>query len=152
MNIILGSNTVRLIGSPVEHMGRVEVYDRRSNQWGTICTNDVLQYEYSLGQIICKSLGYSSYIAAGRANTSSNIRLSSNNPIVTRPIRCTYTSSYLYQNLYQCSEFESHLGISPSRCTSDEEWVVVCDCKFSIVLCMYVYQESFKGSIALKSN
>lgn len=127
--MILGSNTVRLIGSPVEHMGRVEVYDKESDQWGTICVNDVSDYQYSFGEIICKSLGFSSYSTIGRASNYSNIGLSSNNPIITGPMWCT-SSSYVYQNLYQCSAFQSHLGISPLRCTSEQELVVACNCKF----------------------
>ena len=107
-------------------MGRVEVFDRRSNQWGTICTNDVISYQYHLARIICKSLGYHDY----RNNrltisNSSNIELSPNSQIVNGPIQCLYTSSFVYQDLYQCLDFESHLGTS-SRCTSDEEWVLYC--------------------------
>ena len=133
MNIILGSNIVRLIGNSVEHMGRVEVYDKESDQWGTICVSDVSdyrnRYQYSFGEIICKSLGFPSYSTIGRASNYSNIGLSSNNPIITGPVSCT-SSSYVYQSLYQCSDFQSHLGISPLRCTSDQELVVACNCKF----------------------
>ena len=113
-------------------MGRVEVFDRRSYQWGTICADDVYN-QYDVARTICKSLGYSSYYTCGRASDSSNITLS-NSPIVNGRFQCTHTSSYTYQNLYQCSDFESHLlGMSPSRCTSDQEWIVVCTRKFSIV-------------------
>ena len=135
-NITLGSNTVRLIGSPVEHMGRVEAFDKTSNQWGTICTNDILD-QHDLARIICRSLGYYSYQAYGRASNYSNIVLSPNSQIITGPIQCDYTSSYVYQNLYQCLNFESNLGIAPSRCTSDQEWVVVCSRKFPNILCLF---------------
>ena len=132
-NIILGSNTVHLIGSPVEYMGRVEVFDRTSNQWGTICYNDVSSYQYYLANIICKSLGYYSYYNYGQAINFPNIELSSHSPIVNGSIRCTYPSSsslsYVYQNVYQCSDFESKLGINISRCTSDQEWIVMCSRK-----------------------
>ena len=112
-------------------MGRVEVFDRRSNQWGTICTNDVVSYQYHLARIICKSLGYSDYHNYRISSNSSNIGLSSNSQIINGPIRCVYTSSFVYQDLYQCLDFESHLGTS-SRCTSDEEWVLFCRRKLLI--------------------
>ena len=111
-------------------MGRVEVFDRRSNQWGTICTNDV-SYQYSLATMICKSMGYFNYHYYRISSNSSNIGLSSNNPIINGPIQCVYTSSFVYQDLYQCLDFESHLGTS-SRCTSDEEWVLYCRRKLLI--------------------
>ena len=133
-NITSGSNAVRLIGSLVEHMGRVEVFDKASNQWGTVCTNDITSYRYHLARIICRSLGYNSHETYGRASNYSNIALSSNSPIITGRVRCVYASSYKYQNLYQCSNFESNLGIAPSRCTSDQEWVVVCSRKFANIL------------------
>ena len=133
MKYLLDDNAVRLIGSPVQHMGRVEVFDKRSNQWGTICADDVYSHPYDVARIICRSLGYSAYRTHGRASNSSNITLSSNSPIVNGRFQCIYTSTYLYQNLYQCSDFESHLGVSPSRCTSDQEWIVFCTRKFSIV-------------------
>ena len=139
-NITLGSNTVRLIGSPVEHMGRIEVFDKSSNQWGTICTNDISD-QYGVASIICRSLGYFSYQAFGRASNYSNIALSSNSPIITGRFQCAYTSSNVYQNLYQCSNFESNLGIAPSRCASDQEWVVVCSRKFPNMLCLYSYDD-----------
>lgn len=129
--MLLGS-IVRLIGGPVEHMGRVEVFDRASNQWGTICFNDI-RYQYYLVQIICRSLGYFNSYANGYASGFPNVASSSNSPIVTGYIYCHSTdmSSYVYQNLYHCSNFESHLGIAnSSRCTSDQEWVLVCNRKF----------------------
>ena len=134
--MILGSNTARLFGSRVEYMGRVEVFDRISNQWGTICYNDVLSYRYwyHILHTICKSLGYYSYRSYGRASDYSNIAVSSNSPIVTGSIRCTYPPYYVYQNVYHCSNFESQLGISASRCTSNQELIVVCARKF--LLCI----------------
>ena len=120
-------------------MGRVEVFDRTSNQWGTICYNDVSSNQYYVASIICKSLGYYSYYNYGQASNFPNIELSSNNPIVNGSIRCTYLSypsSYMYQNVYQCSDFESQLGVSISRCTSDQEWIVMCSRKFFIYICI----------------
>ena len=117
----------------MEHMGRVEVFDKTSNQWGTICFDD-MQYQYYLVQIICWSLGYYSYYTNGRASRFPNVASSSNSPIVTGNVYCDSTDmlSYIYQNLYQCSNFESHLGIASnsSRCTSDQEWVLICNRKF----------------------
>lgn len=128
---------MRLIGGRVEYMGRVEVFDRTSNQWGTVCYNDVSRYQYELARIICKSLGYYSYYRYGTANNFPNTASSSNHPIVTGYIRCTY-AAYVYQNVYQCSDFESHLGMSISRCTSDQEWMVMCTCKFLYVcICLW---------------
>ena len=126
----IDSNTVRLIGSPVEHMGRVEVFDRTSNQWGTICTSDISS-QYTLARIVCKSLGYASYRSYGSASNYLNITSSLYSPTVTGPIRCSYIiDSYVYQNLYHCSDFESHMGTNISRCTPDQEWIVTCTCKF----------------------
>ena len=113
-------------------MGRIEVFDRRSNQWGTICNNDVSS-GYELAHMICKSLGYYDY-RNYRLTTADNssIGLSSNNPNINGSFYCTYASSFAYQNLYQCLDFESHLGASPSRCTSDEEWILFCTRKLLI--------------------
>ena len=118
----------------MEYLGRVEVFDRTSNQWGTLCYNDVSSYQYHLARIICKSLGYYSYFTYGSASNFPNIASSSNSPIITGPIQCTYPSSNVYQNLYQCSDFESQLGISISRCTSDQEWIVWCTRKLFICI------------------
>ena len=117
----------------MKHMGRVEVFDRALDQWGTICIND-RSYQRTLAHIICKSLGYSNYNTYGRASNSSNIALSSNGPILNGTFRCTHTyrASYAYHNLYQCSNFESHLGVAPSHCPSDQELMVVCVRKFSL--------------------
>ena len=46
---------VRLVGGPVEYMGRVEVYDRESDQWGTVCYNDVID-QYVSAQLVCNSI------------------------------------------------------------------------------------------------
>ena len=133
-DIFIGSNTVRLIGGPVEYLGRVEVFDRTSNKWGTLCYNDTVLYQYHLSNIVCKSLGFFSAYIYGSASSFPNIALSPNNPIATGPIHCIYPSSNVYQNLYQCSDFESQLGISISRCTSDQEWIVMCTRKFLIIM------------------
>ena len=132
-NMILGSNTVRLIGGPVEHTGRVEVFDRTLNQWGTICYGDIVQYR--LSRIICQSLGYYSHHAYGAASNFPSIASSSNSPIVTGRILCT-DAQYWYQNVYQCSDFESHLGTSTSRCSSDGEFIVMCARKFFVFIYM----------------
>ena len=128
----LGSSAARLVGGPVEYMGRVEVFDRTSNQWGTLCYNDTATYQYYFSNIVCKSLGYFSAHTYGIASNFPNIASSPNSPIVTGPIQCPYPSSHVYQNVYQCPDFESELGINVSRCTSDEEWIVRCTRKFLI--------------------
>ena len=112
-------------------MGRVEVFDRRSNQWGTICTLDIFHQRF-LAHVICKSLGYPRHRNYGSTSSSSNIALSSNDPIVTGTILCTHTSRtiHAHYNLYQCSQFESQLMKAPSRCASDQEWMVDCVRKF----------------------
>ena len=131
MNKILDGNTVRLIGSPVNHMGRVEVFNRALDQWGTICIDDII-YQSALAHIICRSLGYSNYRTYGRVGNSSNMALSSNDPILNGTFRCTHTyrASYAYHNLYQCSNFEPLLEVAPSHCTADQEWMVACVRKF----------------------
>ena len=114
-------------------MGRVEVFDRALGQWGTICNDDVI-YQSALAHITCRSLGYSNHRTYGRAGNSSNIALSSNGPILNGTFRCTHTyrASYAYHNLYQCSNFESRLGVAPSRCTFDQELIIACVRKFSL--------------------
>ena len=112
-------------------MGRVEVFDRRSNQWGTICALDIF-HRRSFAHIICKSLGYSSHRNYGSTSSSSNISLSSNDPIVNGTIFCTHISRAIFaqHNLYQCSQFELQLIKAPSRCASDQELMVDCVRKF----------------------
>lgn len=122
----------------MEYMGRVEVFDRTRKQWGTICTNDV---SYNLAKVVCKSLGYFSYRSHGQASYFTNVKPSPNSPIINGTILCfsIYRTLYTYYNLYQCSNFESNLKLVPSRCTSDQEWVVVCARKFiGVILVMYM--------------
>ena len=135
-NTLADGNVVRLTGANLQYIGRVEVLDRASNQWGTICYNDISFYSSYLARSICKSLGYPGYRFDGRGRDYPNITLYSSSPIVTGAIQCSYDyyySKYTYSNLYHCSNFESHLGMTPSRCTSDEEWIVGCTCKFILV-------------------
>lgn len=132
--ILADGNVVRLTGSHAKYIGRVEVFDKTSNQWGTVCYNDVY-YSYYLARFICRSLGYSDYRITRRGRDYPNITLSSNSPIITGRIQCAYSNYYYYRShyknysLYHCSDFESNLGNAPSRCTSDEEWIVGCTCK-----------------------
>ena len=120
----------------MKHIGRVEVLDKTSNQWGTICYNDI-SYSYILARYICRSLGYPGYRISRRGRDYPNITLSSNSPIITGPVQCFYYnyyyyyyySQYSYYSLYHCTSFESNLGMAPSRCTPEEEWIVGCTCK-----------------------
>ena len=112
-------------------MGRVEVYDRESDQWGTICYDDVTNNNrYITSYTVCHSFGtyiYSS--ASGPANLSSNIQPSTNHPIVNGPIDCGYSYSNDYEYLHQCPSFPLDPTNAMFRCTPDQEWVVVCDRK-----------------------
>ena len=122
----LGNPIIRLVGGPVEYMGRVEVYDRESDRWGTICSSDVGN-EYYLARLVCNTFG-TYYSAYGPANLSSNIQPSLNSPIVNGPIDCNYYST-AYDYFYQCPSFPLNSTEAMSRCTPDQEWVVVCNCK-----------------------
>ena len=116
---------VRLVGGPVEYMGRVEVYDRESDQWGTVCYNDVFD-EFASTELVCKSIfGTYSFTAHGPASFSSNIQPSTNNPIVNGWIDCGYYSR-VYDHFYQCPSLPLDPIEAMSRCTPDQEWVVVC--------------------------
>jgi len=120
-------------------MGRVEVYDRVSDQWGTICYNDVTNYSYIVESVVCNSLGKYYYYASGPANLSYNIQLSTNHPIVNGPIDCG-THSNVYGYLYQCPSFQLDSADAMSRCTPDQEWVVVCYCKlYFMYLCTCIH-------------
>ena len=134
---------VRLVGGPVEYMGRVEVYDRESDQWGTVCYDDVID-QYVSAQLVCNSIfGTYSYHAHGPASLSSNIQPSTNNPIVNGLINCSY---YLrvYDHIYQCPNFPLNPVEAMSRCTPEQEWVVVCRGKLynnkytSYTYCVYI--------------
>jgi len=140
MKYTLANPTIRLVGGPVEHMGRVEVYDRESNQWGTICYNDVTNSKYIVDDIVCNYLGRDDDVS-GPANLSYNIQLSTNHPIVNGPINCGTHSSF-YDYLYQCPSFQLNPTDAMSRCTPDQEWVVVCSCKSYLMylhICMYIH-------------
>ena len=144
-NILTDGNVVRLTGTNAQNLGRVEVLDKASNQWGTICYNDISSNSYYLATSICKSLGNPGYRTSRRGRDFPNITLSANSPIVTGAIRCSYDyyySKYAYINLYHCSNFELLLGMTPSRCTSDEEWILSCTCKFTFY--HYNNLQSFK--------
>lgn len=131
--VLAGGNVVRLTGSHVKYIGRVEVLDKTSYQWGTICQNDVY-ISFYLARFICKSLGYANYRITRSGRDYPNIASSSNSPIITGRIRFTssnyyhyyYRSQYTYFSLYHYSDFESNLGNASSRCTPDEEWIVGC--------------------------
>jgi len=135
----LANPTVRLVGGPVEHMGRVEVYDRVSGQWGTICYNDVTDNSHIIGSVVCNSLGRYYTYDSGPANLSYNIQLSTNHPIVNGPIDCG-THSNVHDHFYQCPSFQLNSTDAMSRCTPDQEWVMVCSCKsYFMNLYTYVY-------------
>ena len=127
MKHTLGNPIIRLVGGPVEYMGRVEVYDRDSEQWGTICSSDVGKAYYTLVNLVCNTFG-TNYHLYGPASLSSNIKPSINSPIVNGPIDCGYTFS-IYDYFYQCQSFPLNSTEAVSRCTPDQEWVVVCDSK-----------------------
>ena len=141
----LGDPIIRLVGGPVEYMGRVEVYDRKSNQWGTICYDDIdaSSYRYIIASLVCHYIFGDYYHAYGPANLSYNIQPSTNNPIVNGPIDCG-TSSRDYDHFYQCPSFPLNATEAMSRCTPDQEWVVVCSCKlqytylyYTVYICIY---------------
>ena len=110
-------------------MGRVEVYDRASDQWGTICNDDVefSTSQYVIANIVCNSFGIFSS-AYGPASLSSNIQPSTNSPIV---IDCGY-NYYDYDYFFQCPSFPLNSTAAMLRCTPDQEWVVVCNRKLNI--------------------
>ena len=112
-------------------MGRVEVYDRESDQWGTICYDDVTNNNQRvISNTVCHSFGTNMYShASGPANLSSNIQPSTNHPIVNGPIDCGYSYSNNYDYLHQCPSFPLNAMDAMSRCTPEREWVVVCNCK-----------------------
>ncbi|MBZ3890937.1 Macrophage scavenger receptor types I and II [Sciurus carolinensis] len=47
------SKTIRLVGGSGPHQGRVEIF--HNGQWGTVCDD---HWKISIGQVICRSLGY----------------------------------------------------------------------------------------------
>jgi len=132
---LLGGPVIRLVGGPVEHMGRVEVYDRVSDRWGTICANDVGQM-HNFGRIVCSMLGYGddyfrrSYITGGNAGSYSNIHRSSNGPIIRGRFYCDYNERYLHN----CQNFLSYLGYSQSRCTAEQELVLICRREYALCI------------------
>ena len=108
-------------------MGHVEVYDRESDQWGTIYSSDVSKSYYYVANLVCNTFG-ARYRAFGTANLSPNIQPSINSPIVNGPIDCSY-SSRVYDYFYQCPSFPLNSTEAVSRCTPDQEWVVACNSK-----------------------
>ena len=108
-------------------MGRVEVYDRESDRWGTICSSDVNSNENIVANLVCNTFG-TYHRVHGPANLSSNIQPSINSPIVNGPIDCG-SDSRGYDYFYQCPSFPLNSTAAMSRCTPDQEWVVVCNSK-----------------------
>ena len=127
----LDDPVLHLVGGPVDYIGRVEVYDRKSDQWGTICFNDFISsfIRYEIASLVCSSFGRQ-FHTFGPASLSSNIQNSTNNPIVSGSIDCNTVQSYsgFYDYFYQCSSFPLNSTEAMSRCTPDQELVVVCRC------------------------
>ena len=122
-----------MVGGPVEHIGRVEVYDRVSDQWGTICYDDIISGSSIrvIANLICYPLFGRPYHTYGPASLFSNIQISTNNPIVSGSIDCSTVHSYsgFYDYFYQCSNFPLNSTEAMNRCTPDQEWVVLCNRK-----------------------
>ena len=117
-------------------MGRVEVYDRNSDQWGTVCYDDVINNNYYvITSLVCNSRYFGGYyaFAFGPANLSYNIQPSTNNPVVSEPIDCGIYSD-VYDYFYQCPSFQLNATAAMSRCTPDQEWVIVCHCKLMVIV------------------
>ena len=127
MKQTLGSPIIRLVGGPVGYIGRVEVYDRDSEQWGTICFSDVGEAYYTVASLVCNTFGTKNHLY-GPASLSSNIKPSINSPIVNGPIDCGYMFN-IYHYFFQCQSFPLNSTEAVSRCTPDQEWVVVCGSK-----------------------
>ena len=125
---MLGDPVIRLVGGPAEHIGRVEVYDRESDQWGTVCYNDILYGQNAIANLVCKNLFGTYSIARGTASLSNNIQPSTNNPIVNGYIYCGYRSG-VYDYFNQCPNFPLNPVKAMSRCTPEQELVLVCHCK-----------------------
>ena len=104
------------------------MYDRETDQWGTICSGDTSSGEYAIADLVCHSFGGIYYSAFGPASLSLNIQPSANTPIVNGPIDCGYTTNE-YDFFFQCPSFPLNSTAAVSRCTPDQEWVVVCNRK-----------------------
>ena len=118
-----------MVGGPAKFIGRVEVYDRESDQWGTVCYDDDIFYSYyAIVNLVCINLFGTHSIARGPASLSYNIQPSTNNPIVYGYIYCGYRPG-IYDYFNQCIFFLLHPEEAMSRCTPEHEWVVVCNCK-----------------------
>ena len=124
-----------MVGGHVEHIGRVEVYDRVSEQWGTICFDDMISSitRHVIANLVCHPYPSPSrrYRTDGPASLFSNIKISTNNPIVSGSVDCSTVQRYsnFYEYFYQCSSFPLNSTEAMSRCTPDQEWVVFCNRK-----------------------
>ena len=126
---------VRLVGSDLPHVGRLEVYNRLENQWGTVCATSVGEWA-NTANLVCNILGYPgaySYNDACHPNFFPDanyncgipdVAVSNNSQIIFQTFFCRRAD---YASITFCDSFT--FNPSGHTCLPAREFVIGCNGK-----------------------
>ena len=107
------NGSLRLIGGANYRTGRVEVFIKPNNTWGTVCDDD---WDDLDAQVVCRQLGLGSY---GTATSQFSPSASPSVPIWLDDVNC----NGLENSLMECQ----HNGIGNHNCDHHKDAGVICE-------------------------
>lgn len=110
--------SVRLVNGPNNHSGRVEIFVKGFNDWGTICDD---YWDADDAVVVCRQLGLFGGIAQKRAPYGPGT-----GPIWFDNMKCHGNET----SLFNCT----HRGVGTHNCNHTEDVGVICDVKPSIAV------------------
>ena len=107
-----GNGTLRLVGSSDYKIGRVEIFIKPNNTWGTVCDNGWDDHD---AQVVCRQLGFSNTGTAIRSFPSNTFSIV---PIWLDDVNCNGSES----KLIECQ----HNGVGNHECDYYNNAGVIC--------------------------
>ena len=107
------NGSLRLVGGTNYRTGRVEVFIKPNNTWGTVCDD---HWDDRDAQVVCRQLGLGVY---GTATSQFSPSASPSVPIWLDDVNC----NGLENNLMECQ----HNGIGNHDCDHHEDAGVICE-------------------------